>query len=1211
MTQRRRPPAAAMPAKATTSASPSATKRPPTPAAAGHGTAVSRADLLRALVMAGDDAAQLARLAGLLDFHAKPPEPPPVHPARKRGRRARQPQPPPLPPPPPPPPPSQPGQPLRARLPVVVQRQPRPPRQQPDGTQPPPRVLPAPPADAWDPTLRPPPQPLVRPAQLWPALARTLRQPRPQGIDVPRLVQQLGRAQVPPRLPQARRPVWGGALWLVLDRAAHLHPYADDLAAVVRALVRLRGEGGLVLWAVDGSPDASLGPPSAGRRPLPVAGRWPAPPPGTDVLLLSDLGCLLPPASASAPWLGFVGHLQRLGCRVTAWLPASPAQVGQPLAQALPIHCLQPGPALKAQRGRWQGDAQRQAEHQRLQALLPLLHGLVACCTQLDPPLLRALRLAHPALRHEPALESLYWANAAQVSPSLASRVLLPDAAAKARQHVRQATDLTHWPATVRTAVAQVLLQHHARRPRSTLMVELSLWRTHAQPGLDPADAPALPPVLARALADSDAWLQQLADHAASLPDAASVPGKRLTSYARDLLARQAGDAAWQQRLGAPLARLWALAGDDAQPPAHVPADLLLAARRQRSGVHTTSCCLVQLGNTLWLWPAAQALPPRSALVERAHPVSALMLEGPHGNRRVLTPDDFGVPLVQLVAEQLPIQLWFDDETLTLDTRPRPNLVSEWGLHELGLYVNLSTPWGTEVRAQPSQLEPLQVAASAMLMGGSGAPVQVAVAAGSAAADLAVQRAVCRYLRLQTGSRLVRTEGEDWLRQAASVDPPLLQPPQVAGPVPYLVLLLSEALMSAPDFRQSTLPRLLSNGWFTPQNTAVVFVDSPELGPAASQVDPYWIARIRPSESPGDIHDLSRACCRWLHERHLALSADPAFLAYVPGTWGVGIDTFGAYADLVLRGAHQRFRWLPPGEFWMGSPDDEHDRYDDEGPRHRVRLTQGFWLADTACTQALWSAVMGGKNPSEFADDPLNPVDSVSWDDVQAFVAKLQPLLPPGCVAALPTEAEWEYSCRAGTSTPFSFGDDITPEQANYEGNYPYRAGGKGQYRNRTVPVKSLPANAWGLHEMHGNVWEWCADGGQRRYGTTAEGQAVEDPVQPPEQGPEAHRALRGGSWALSARIVRSAYRIAYPRDDRYRDIGFRLALRSSSTSTSTSPPTSAPEAPPGQVPGRDGPAAPAGAPRRDAGLGGGSRPAVQPKKVANAKPASKAKPKT
>jgi formylglycine-generating enzyme required for sulfatase activity len=156
----------------------------------------------------------------------------------------------------------------------------------------------------------------------------------------------------------------------------------------------------------------------------------------------------------------------------------------------------------------------------------------------------------------------------------------------------------------------------------------------------------------------------------------------------------------------------------------------------------------------------------------------------------------------------------------------------------------------------------------------------------------------------------------------------------------------------------------------------------------------------------------------------------------------------------------------------------------DEGPRHRVRLTAGFWLADTACTQALWGAVMGGKNPSRFQDDARNPVENVSWDDVSDFLQRVASLVP-GVVAELPTEAEWEYACRAGSETPFNFGATITPEQANYDGNSPYAGGEKGVYRQKTVPVKSFAPNRWGLYEMHGNVWEWCVDGKRTYDGTT------------------------------------------------------------------------------------------------------------------------------
>ncbi|WP_300437175.1 formylglycine-generating enzyme family protein [Zoogloea sp.] len=240
---------------------------------------------------------------------------------------------------------------------------------------------------------------------------------------------------------------------------------------------------------------------------------------------------------------------------------------------------------------------------------------------------------------------------------------------------------------------------------------------------------------------------------------------------------------------------------------------------------------------------------------------------------------------------------------------------------------------------------------------------------------------------------------------------------------------------------------------------------------------------------------------------------------------------WGLAATLNLNGVKQTFRWIQPGTFLMGSPEGEVDRYDDETP-HLVTLTCGYWLADTACTQALWQAVTGD-NPSEFKDDPANPVEQVSWDDVQTFIARLNELVP-GLAAGLPTEAQWENACRAGTTTPFSFGKNITPEQVNYDGNNPYADGKKGLYRKRTVPVKSLPPNPWGLYEMHGNVDEWCADW----YGDYPQGPQI-DPSGPSEG---VFRVLRGGSWFYNGQFCRAAYRIWGEPGSRLYTIGFRLA---------------------------------------------------------------------
>jgi formylglycine-generating enzyme required for sulfatase activity len=252
----------------------------------------------------------------------------------------------------------------------------------------------------------------------------------------------------------------------------------------------------------------------------------------------------------------------------------------------------------------------------------------------------------------------------------------------------------------------------------------------------------------------------------------------------------------------------------------------------------------------------------------------------------------------------------------------------------------------------------------------------------------------------------------------------------------------------------------------------------------------------------------------------------------------MGRDAFGLWAQFTIDGAAgtppvtQRLRWIPPGRFLMGSPESEPERDSDEGPQHSVTISRGFWLFDTACPQALWQAVMGG-NPSRFKS-PDQPVENVSWDDAQRFVESINKQ-KPGLALRLPTEAQWEYACRAGTETPFSFGTDITPEQVNYDGNYPYASGVKGQYRQKTEPLASLPANAWGLFEMHGNVWEWCQDG-KRTYTAAAE----TDPEGSSDPG--GLRVVRGGSWLNLARGARAAYRDQARPDYRDGSLGFRCA---------------------------------------------------------------------
>ena len=250
---------------------------------------------------------------------------------------------------------------------------------------------------------------------------------------------------------------------------------------------------------------------------------------------------------------------------------------------------------------------------------------------------------------------------------------------------------------------------------------------------------------------------------------------------------------------------------------------------------------------------------------------------------------------------------------------------------------------------------------------------------------------------------------------------------------------------------------------------------------------------------------------------------------------------------------------IPAGEFLMGSPTTEPERNNNEGPQHRVRL-EGFFMGQTPITQAQWRVVASWEpregeiwerklnaDPSNFQGERARllegetstdqrPVENVSWHDAMEFCCRLSQRT--GRRYTLPSEAQWEYACRAGSTTTFHFGETITTDLANYNGDNAYGDGPKGEYREQSTPVGRFPANAWGLQDMHGNVWEWCLDAWHDSYkGAPADGSAW----LVPKAGEDAIRLLRGGSWSDDPWDCRSAYR---GHDDpgfvNY-DVGFRV----------------------------------------------------------------------
>ncbi|MBE9143136.1 formylglycine-generating enzyme family protein [Planktothrix mougeotii] len=225
---------------------------------------------------------------------------------------------------------------------------------------------------------------------------------------------------------------------------------------------------------------------------------------------------------------------------------------------------------------------------------------------------------------------------------------------------------------------------------------------------------------------------------------------------------------------------------------------------------------------------------------------------------------------------------------------------------------------------------------------------------------------------------------------------------------------------------------------------------------------------------------------------------------------------------------------VPKGTFIMGSPSDEVGHLSSEEPLRQVKFKKSFYMSRSPITQEQWETVMG-YNPSTFKGQNL-PVETVSWKEAQKFCNELSK--QTGREYRLPSEAEWEYACRAGRSTPFYFGDDISPTQANYDTHYSYKSKqSDGKYEGQTTPVgvENFPANQFGLEDMHGNVWEWCSDSWHDNYDRTPTDGT------PYTSGVNEQAVIRGGAWHSFPSRCRSAAREEMWKKVKSNRIGFRV----------------------------------------------------------------------
>ena len=250
----------------------------------------------------------------------------------------------------------------------------------------------------------------------------------------------------------------------------------------------------------------------------------------------------------------------------------------------------------------------------------------------------------------------------------------------------------------------------------------------------------------------------------------------------------------------------------------------------------------------------------------------------------------------------------------------------------------------------------------------------------------------------------------------------------------------------------------------------------------------------------------------------------------------------GFPAILKVGQTEQEMRWVKPGKFIMGSPESESYRRKWEN-QHAVTITEGYWLGKYEVRQKDWIA-MGMENPSHFKG-PDHPVEKITWEEAMEFCKNLNQKvapslnLPEGYYFRLPTEAEWELSCRAGTTSASYFGEDMSSEQANFDGRSPLGFARKAVHRKSTMPAGSFEANSWGFHDMHGNVWEWCLDHWREL--------PTKEQFNPQAQSPLAnsrYRVIKGGSWYVKGWECRSTSRQALKPATRYNvGIGMRVAL--------------------------------------------------------------------